>query len=691
VSLVGRVYLLVLLAAAPAFALQLYTDLEQRRAGEARINDEASRLVRFAAGELDKILEGARAFLLAVAAHPSVRSLDAAGCNEYLAAMRMTPQPFRGAFLVDVRGNILCATWPDQGSDNVADRSYFKLALTTRRFSVGDLVASRVDNLHSLPVGLPIVSPSGQVEAVVVMGISAEALEATFKDKAWPPGGSISIIDRTGTIAVRWPSPELVGQRIPEAFAWMLNAPGEGTTTGVGPDGIERIGAFVPPAANKGLLVSVALSKSAALAPLDFALRRDLILLGACALLTFAAAALGGRHFISRPVQRLSDAVARLRGGDLAARAELPDRASELGRLGAAFDEMAAAIEVRERDVRRSEELFRQFAENLPEVVWVEDVASGRIEYVGPAFARIWGQDPDAVRTGDVRWLDRVQQEDRRHLLAALSSARMGTTAVAEYRITRPDGEQRWLHSTAFPIRDPDGTVVRIARISRDITATRALEAEREQALRQRDLLFSELNHRIKNNLQIVRSLLFLQSGQVADPAAKEALRGAGQRIAAVGEMHALLYRGGSIGDLDLAAYLEELCRSLGEAMIGEPGQVTIATSCASCRIDMDRAILLGLIVSELVTNSLKYAFAAEAPGLVRVSLERVGEDRVRLTVADNGTGFGEGTGPEGFGLRIVKMLAQQLDAELSLSSGDGVRAELEFHLPPLPQHQAAA
>jgi len=203
--------------------------------------------------------------------------------------------------------------------------------------------------------------------------------------------------------------------------------------------------------------------------------------------------------------------------------------------------------------------------------------------------------------------------------------------------------------------------------------------------------LFSELNHRIKNNLQIVRSLLFLQSGQVADPAAKEALRGAGQRIAAVGEMHALLYRGGSIGDLDLAAYLEELCRSLGEAMISEPGQVTIATSCASCRIDMDRAILLGLIVSELVTNSLKYAFAAEAPGLVRVSLERVGEDRVRLTVADNGTGFGEGTGPEGFGLRIVKMLAQQLDAELSLSSGDGVRAELEFHLPPLPQHQAAA
>ena len=148
----------------------------------------------------------------------------------------------------------------------------------------------------------------------------------------------------------------------------------------------------------------------------------------------------------------------------------------------------------------------------------------------------------------------------------------MGTTAVAEYRITRPNGEQRWLHSTAFPIRDPDGTVVRIARISRDITATRALEAEREQALRQRDLLFSDSTTGSSNNLQIAR-LPSLQSGQVADPAAKEALRGAGQRIAAVGETRRP-YRGGSIGDLDLAAYLEELSAA-GEAMIGEPGQVT--------------------------------------------------------------------------------------------------------------------
>jgi PAS domain S-box-containing protein len=321
----------------------------------------------------------------------------------------------------------------------------------------------------------------------------------------------------------------------------------------------------------------------------------------------------------------------------------------------------------------------------------VEDAASGRIEYVGPTFARIWGQDPDAVRTGEVRWLDRVQPEDRPSLLEALNSARAGTMATAEYRITRLDGEQRWLHSTAFPIRDPDGTVVRVARISRDITATRALEAEREQALRQRDLLFSELNHRIKNNLQIVRSFLFLQSGQVPDPAAKDALRAAGQRIAAVGEMHALLYRGGSIGDLDLAAYLDELCRSLGEAMIAQPGQVTLETSCTPCRIDMDRAILLGLIVSELVTNSLKYAFPAEVPGLVQVSLERVGEDRLRLTVADNGSGFIEGTGPEGFGLRIVRMLASQLDATLALSGDAGVRAEIEFGLPPLPHRRAAA
>ena len=97
VSLVGRVYLLVLLAAAPAFGLQLYQDLEQRTAGERQVGQEALRLVRFASSELDKVLEGARAFLVAVAANPDVQAGDSAGCSRYFQGLGAPFPPIRGA------------------------------------------------------------------------------------------------------------------------------------------------------------------------------------------------------------------------------------------------------------------------------------------------------------------------------------------------------------------------------------------------------------------------------------------------------------------------------------------------------------------------------------------------------------------------------------------------------------------
>lgn len=687
-SLVGRVYLLVLLAAAPAFGLQLYKDIEQRRAGEAQVYEEAQRLVRFASGELDKVLEGARVFLLAVANHPAVRSGDVPGCNAYLDSMGPPPPPFRGAFLVDLDGRIICSTFELRSPLSVRDRSYYQRALESRRFALGDGTVSRVDGKLSLPVALPILGLDGAVAGVVAMGIDADALEATFKDKAWPEGGSISIIDRTGTILVRWPTPELIGKQLNEGFRWMLTAPAEGTTTGVGPDGVERIGAFVPPAINQGLLVSVALSKSAALAGLDQALRRDLLVLAALAALALAAAAWGGRYFIRRPVEQLSAAAARLQAGDLSARALLPPSTSELGRLGATFDEMAGAIEAREQDLRRSEELFRQFAENIPEVVWVESV-DGKLDYVGPAFEAIWGLPLQEVRSGRATWIDAVVPEDRPALHIAIDQARAGKHASAEYRITRPDGDERWLQSTAFPILDQDGSVIRIARITRDVTERRKVEAEREQALQQRDLLFRELNHRIRNNLQIVRAFLVLQSGRIEDEDAKEALNAASQRIGAVGDLHALLYRGGSIGTLDLGEYLRELCGSLGDAMIDDSERVGIQTRCVPLRVDMDRAVLLGLIASELITNSLKYAFPPPAKGRLLVTLELVDGTSARLTIADDGPGFTDGRG-EGFGLQIVRMLARQLDATLTFEHEAGAVTRLVFAVPAAPQQAAA-
>ena len=123
----------------------------------------------------------AAAFLLAVAAHPAVRSHDAAACTDYLHAMGTPPLPFRGAILIDARGQIICSSTAAGADSSVADRNYFQTAMATRRFTVGNATISRADAALTLPVALPMVSTSGTVEGMVAMGLSTDALQATFE------------------------------------------------------------------------------------------------------------------------------------------------------------------------------------------------------------------------------------------------------------------------------------------------------------------------------------------------------------------------------------------------------------------------------------------------------------------------------------------------------------------------------
>ncbi len=157
----------------------------------------------------------------------------------------------------------------------------------------------------------------------------------------------------------------------------------------------------------------------------------------------------------------------------------------------------------------------------------------------------------------------------------------------------------------------------------------------------------------------------------------------------AVGDLHTLLYRSSSIGTLDLGEYLRALCGSLGNAMVDDTERVGIQTRCVPLRVDMDRAVLLGLIASELITNSLKYAFPPPATGRLLVTLELVDGTSARLTIADDGPGFTD-VRSEGFGLQIVRMLARQLDATLTFEHEAGAVTRLVFAVPAAPQQAAA-
>lgn len=200
-----------------------------------------------------------------------------------------------------------------------------------------------------------------------------------------------------------------------------------------------------------------------------------------------------------------------------------------------------------------------------------------------------------------------------------------------------------------------------------------------EQRNAENETLLKEIHHRVKNNLEVVSSLLELQSVDLADEGARDAMLAGRSRVSTMGILHQKLYRGDHLGTVGMREYFQDLTRNLGHTF-GVIDRVDFRVDVPEeLRLDIDTAVPLGLIANELITNSVKYAFPGAAAGAVTVEMSRVGE-HWSLAVSDNGRGKtqlpSQGTG---FGTRLVKMLVQQLEGELREVNEGGLRTEVRF------------
>lgn len=213
-----------------------------------------------------------------------------------------------------------------------------------------------------------------------------------------------------------------------------------------------------------------------------------------------------------------------------------------------------------------------------------------------------------------------------------------------------------------------------------DITERRAIEREKDRLqvrtddlLQQKEVLLAEMQHRIVNSLQIIASILMLKARQVTSDETRQHLQDAHRRVMSVAAVQQHLHSSGRLDLVDIAPYLSKLCGSLAESMIGEARPATLTVTADASTVQSADAISLGLIVTELVINALKYAFPdTSKAATVTVTYEINGADW-KLSVSDNGVGRTEHKGPPakgGLGTSLVKALAHQLDAQVETISG---------------------
>lgn len=274
----------------------------------------------------------------------------------------------------------------------------------------------------------------------------------------------------------------------------------------------------------------------------------------------------------------------------------------------------------------------------------------------------------------------RVPPDRVKALLARYDAAFKGKPQQFEVELMNKHGESVWVENFLNPIIT-DGRVQELSCLAHGITDRKQAQIQLLQNLNEKEVLLKEVHHRVKNNLQIVSSILSLQTGHVGgDQRILELLRVSRDRIRSMSFIHESLYQTRDLSSIDLGAYVDGLSRNLVMSY-SLNGKVTLETQVTHVDLVLDQAIPCGLILNELISNSLKHAFSNNLKGTVSVALELAGE-QVRITVSDDGIGMPAGFDDQrdgNLGLELVHTLVDQLDGRIERRSGRGVTYLLTF------------
>jgi len=335
------------------------------------------------------------------------------------------------------------------------------------------------------------------------------------------------------------------------------------------------------------------------------------------------------------------------------------------------------------RALRESEEKYRAIFANSSEGIF-QSTPAGSYLIANPALAHMYGFSGPAEllrEVTDIAAQIYADPADRSRFIELLE--KHGAVTNMEMRMRRRDGSLFWVSTNARAVRDAGGAIAYYEGTSRDITERKQSRERIQDALREKEVLLREVHHRVKNNFQIISSLMNLQRQRIADEGLRSHYGDAINRIAAMAAVHERLYRSADLSRVDLADYIADIAAELMTGFRRPDRPVALHCDTAPITVPVEIAIPCALIINEALTNSLKHAFPPDWRGdpEIRITLRRRGPGEVELALADNGVGIpDQPPGPaQSLGLQIIPLLARQINGRHSIERGDGACHRIVF------------
>jgi len=333
-----------------------------------------------------------------------------------------------------------------------------------------------------------------------------------------------------------------------------------------------------------------------------------------------------------------------------------------------------------EQALRESEARFRTMADTAPVLIWMTD-SNGQLNYFNKVWLAFKGRTmKEEIKAGKS---EGIHPDDFNSSLENYSSSfNVRDEFQMEYRLKRYDGNYRWMLDTGIPRFTEDENFIGYIGSCIDITDRKQFEEQIHDSLKEKEILLKEIHHRVKNNLQIISSLLSLQSNYVKDQNTLEIFKESQNRVRSMALIHEKLYQKGDLSQVNFKEYVEDLVSSLYSTYRDKTKNINFSINIKELLINMDLAISLGLILNELISNALKYAFPNKPEGEINVIFRSDGKNNYILTISDNGIGLPknfEFPGTETLGLQLVKSLVEQHDAEIEFNRNGGTEIKITF------------